>query len=114
MADLFDLLLDSRVLLELLPLGTVENLQTGGFDQSLIVEKRFYKRNGVNTWVCADCSTKLRSIRHLNHDAWPRRNPLYYWLGGSSYECCSVGKTFMPIGSRAIHLNLMFWMSIGC
>jgi hypothetical protein len=48
LADLFDLLFDNRVLLELLPLGAVEDLQTGSFDQSLIAEKRFYKRNGVN------------------------------------------------------------------
>lgn len=35
MADFFDLLLDSRVLLELLPLGAVEDLQSGGFTQPL-------------------------------------------------------------------------------
>ena len=89
--DFFDLLLDRRVLLEELPLGAVEDLQSSGFAQSLITEKRFYMGNGVNTWVSADCSTKLRSSRHLNHDAWPRRNPLCYWHGGDSCERCSVG-----------------------
>jgi hypothetical protein len=35
LADFLDLLLDSRVLLELLPLGAVEDLKSGGLAQSL-------------------------------------------------------------------------------
>jgi hypothetical protein len=41
--------LDSRVLLELLPLGAVEDLKSGGFAKLLIAEKLFNKRNAVNT-----------------------------------------------------------------
>ena len=45
----FRFLLDSRVLRELLPLGAVEDLQSGCFVHLLIAEKRINKRHGVNT-----------------------------------------------------------------
>jgi len=57
--------LNCRVLLELLPLGAAQDLQSGGFTQLLIAEKRFNKRNGVNT----------RGLRRLFDQAALKQKP---------------------------------------
>jgi hypothetical protein len=55
LADLFDLLLDSRVLLEPLPLEAVEDLQSGGISQSLA---GFHITGVMETTDGAACAAK--------------------------------------------------------